>query len=290
MRDKIIRKVQVAKWFSVIADEVTDVSNKEILSLNVRYWDNESGNIREDLLGFFECDSGIRGKDVAEKITTSLTNFHLDLSYLRGQAYDGAGNMAGVVNGTAAIISREYPLALYLHCASHCLNLTIVKPLEQTSIRNMMNIIFRIYQFFDSHPKRQQALEVAITNSQDDSTVRKLKDLCRTRWVQRLDALSTFLSLYESTLSCLDTIYGQGPQLWTADTITDAHSLQLAISTCDFQSALVITNSCLQYLRPLTVSLQGKTVDIIQAVREIDVLTTTITKIRNEVETYHSNW
>ena len=53
VRDRIIQKVQEAKWFSVIADEVTDVSNKEILSLNVRYWDCESGNIREDLLGFF---------------------------------------------------------------------------------------------------------------------------------------------------------------------------------------------------------------------------------------------
>ena len=51
----------------------------------------------------------------------------------------------------------------------------------------MINII---YQFFDSHPKRQQALEAAITDTQADSKVCKLKDLCRTRWVQRLDALS----------------------------------------------------------------------------------------------------
>ena len=151
----------------------------------------------------------------------------------------------------------------------------------------MINII---YQFFDSHPKRQQALEAAITDTQADSKVCKLKDLCRTRWVQRLDALSTFLSLYESTLHCLDTIYREGPQLWTADSITDAHGLHLAISTCDFLSALVITNSCLQYLHPLTVSLQGKTIDIIHAAKEIDVLVTTIHKIRNDIGTYHSKW
>ena len=59
VRDKITRKVKAAKWFSVIADEVTDVSHNEILSLNVRYWDNEHCLNREDLLGFFECDSGI---------------------------------------------------------------------------------------------------------------------------------------------------------------------------------------------------------------------------------------
>ena len=39
VRQEIIRKVHQAKWFSVIADEVTDVSNKEQLSLVVRYVD-----------------------------------------------------------------------------------------------------------------------------------------------------------------------------------------------------------------------------------------------------------
>ena len=37
VRQKIIRKVDQAKWFSIIADEVTDVSNKEQLSLVVRF-------------------------------------------------------------------------------------------------------------------------------------------------------------------------------------------------------------------------------------------------------------
>ncbi|XP_011408029.1 PREDICTED: 52 kDa repressor of the inhibitor of the protein kinase-like, partial [Amphimedon queenslandica] len=130
IRNKIIRKVQAAKWFSIIADEVTDVSNEEIISFYVRYWDSESCIIREDLLGFFECHSGIRGRNIAEKITTTLRSFGLDLFYLRGQAYDVAGTMTGSVNGTAAIISHDYPQALYLHCASHCLNLAAVKSLE----------------------------------------------------------------------------------------------------------------------------------------------------------------
>ena len=42
VRQMIIGNVQVAKWFSVIADEVTDVSNKEKLSLVLRYVDPTS--------------------------------------------------------------------------------------------------------------------------------------------------------------------------------------------------------------------------------------------------------
>ena len=97
---------------------------------------------------------------------------------MRGQAYDGAGNMAGSVNGTAARIVAQYPLATYLHCASHCLNLVIVKSFQSNSIRNMMGVVGKVYQFFEAHPKRQRALEKAISDTQPASTVYKLKDMC----------------------------------------------------------------------------------------------------------------
>ena len=46
---------------------------------------------------------------------------------MRGQAYDGAGAMAGKVRGAAAIIASEYPKVLFTHCAAHRLNLCVVK-------------------------------------------------------------------------------------------------------------------------------------------------------------------
>ena len=63
---------------------------------------------------------------------------------LLGQAYDGAGNMAESVRGTAALSTAQYPLALYLHCASHCLNLAVVKSLQVTSVRNMMGVVVHV--------------------------------------------------------------------------------------------------------------------------------------------------
>ena len=100
-------------------------------------------------VGFFECDTGITGRGLANKIIVrSLRNFNLDLSNLRGQVYDGAGNMGGCVNGTATLVTNEYPQALYLHCASHCLNLAVVKSLKVTSVHNMMNVVERVYYFF----------------------------------------------------------------------------------------------------------------------------------------------
>ena len=34
----------------------------------------------------------------------------------RGQCYDGAGNMAGRLNGASTLIKEEYNKAIYFHC------------------------------------------------------------------------------------------------------------------------------------------------------------------------------
>ena len=286
----IIDKVKAAKWFTVIADEVTDVSNREQLSIVLQYVDSATLTVREDLVGFFECDTGISGRNLSDKIKSTLNRFGVGLSCLRGQAYDGAGNMAGSVNGTASLISAESPLAIYLHCASHCLNLAVVKSLEVTSVRNMMGVIGRVYQFVAAHPKHQRAFTKAITDHQPSSTSQKLNDMCRTRWIQRIDAADIFKRLFLSIVECLENIINDGPGLWSADSLTDARGLQLAITTTEFVSALVIANSCLKYIQVLTSSLQAEAKDIVAAVREIDTVTATLQDVCDNIDTHHSRW
>ena len=290
IRQKILDRVKRAIWYTVIADEVTDVSNKEQLSLVLRYVDPDTVLVREDLISFFECDEGITGSSLAKKITESLESFGLDLGKLRGQSYDGAGNMAGTIRGTAALISAQYPLALYLHCASYALNLTVVKSLDVTSVRNMIGVVDRVSTFFSAHPKRQRALESTLAENQPESAVSKLKDLCRTRWVQRIDALNVFQSLHPSIVACMETICSDGQSQWSADSVTDARGIHLAIMTTDFLSALVITNSCLKYLQALTSNLQAEVRDIVESVKEISSVRAALQGVRDTIATCHSQW
>ena len=156
IRDKILRKVRSSLCYTLIADEVTDCSNKEQLCIVLRYVEAESSLIREDLVTFLECDNGVTGEALADMMLGFITD-HLDPSKMRGQAYDGASNMSGKTNGAAARISSKYRLALYTHCASHCLNLAVVASLEEISVRNMIGVVNRLSVFFFAHPKRQKA-------------------------------------------------------------------------------------------------------------------------------------
>jgi hypothetical protein len=202
IREKILRKVRSSLSYALIADEVTDCSNKEQFCIVLRYVEPESSLIREDLVTFLDCDSGVTGQALADKMLSFVTD-HLDPSKMRGQAYDGASNMSGKTNGAAARISAQYPLALYTHCASHCLNLAVVASFEEARVGNMIGVVNRLSVFFFAHPKRQKKLEEAIHNTQPESNVKKLKDLCRTRWVERIDALDRIKTLHSSIVESI---------------------------------------------------------------------------------------
>lgn len=86
----------------MIADEVTDIANDEQLSilfvmLVVAY------------LGFHECQSGVTGEGITDNILTKLIEWQLQPQLLRGQAYDGAGAMAGKSKGVASHIVLKPP-------------------------------------------------------------------------------------------------------------------------------------------------------------------------------------
>ena len=102
------------------------------ITCTCRYVDPHEYLIRKDFVDFLEYDK-ITGEALATKILRCLSSYGLDLTKLQGQGYDGAGNMSGRTKSTSTLISKQYPLALYLHCASHCLNLVVVKSLLNTS-------------------------------------------------------------------------------------------------------------------------------------------------------------
>ena len=117
---------------------MTDAANREQLSLVIRYFDPESKTAAERLLNLTACHLGVTGFGIAETILDLLQKNHLDPKLLRGQEYDGASNLAGKVKGAAAIITSKHSLALYFHCASHQLNLAVMKSAELISAKNLM--------------------------------------------------------------------------------------------------------------------------------------------------------
>ena len=88
----------------------------------------------------------------------------------------------------------------------------------------------------------------------------------------------------------METICSDGQSQWTADSVTDAQGIQLALTTTDFVSALVITNSCLKYLQALTSNLQAEARDVVESVKEISSVKAALHDVRDNITPYHSQW
>ena len=92
MGQSVLRQLLVEirrSWcFSILADEATDVSRHEQMSLSIRWVDNNF-IIHEDVLGLIQLPD-TKAKTIFSAIKDILIRCSLPLSQCRGQAFDGA--------------------------------------------------------------------------------------------------------------------------------------------------------------------------------------------------------
>ena len=120
---KILSNIREATWFAVLADETTDISNQEQLSMSIR-WVTKTYEVHEDFIGLVHVPN-ITASVLAIAIKDVLIRCSLPLVQCRGQACDGAANMMGHLRGVATQLQSEEKRAIPVHCFAHCLNLAL---------------------------------------------------------------------------------------------------------------------------------------------------------------------
>ena len=110
-------------WFSIIADEATDINQAEQLNLSIRWVDDEY-EAHEDPIGLFRVPD-TKAETLFKVIKDLPIRCDLPLALCRVQAYDGASNMHGRRTGVATRVRNEQPAALPVHCCAHSLNLCL---------------------------------------------------------------------------------------------------------------------------------------------------------------------
>ena len=87
---------------------------------------------------------GTSGQALADMILDRIREYGLDPVLIRGQGYDGAGNMSGKFRGYAALISRFCPKAVYVHCYSP----EPVYDCDLQVVRNVIGTLNQVCLFF----------------------------------------------------------------------------------------------------------------------------------------------
>lgn len=111
-----------------------------------------------------------------------------------------------------------------------------------------------IVRYFKYSPKHQQYFEECIdaefhsTSAKEKRT--KLKELCRTRWVERHDAFAVFIDFLQPLMVCLENANSESE--WNNESHADAYSLLLALQKFSFVVCLVVAREILAIVKPLS--------------------------------------
>ena len=263
MSNAIIR--QIAKnihalpvlQYSLIMDGTQDISGTEQISICLRYVDADL-EPREDFVGLYEASS-TTGEHLFRIASDVLLRLNLPFSGLRGQTYDGAANMSGHLSGTQALIRRQQPLANFVHCGPHCVNLVTQATCKSTPvIRDALHWIHELGCLLAQSGKCKTIFKDIATSTTSSFTY--IKPLCATRWTVRTPAIRAVLSQYNAILSALEEMASAAKV--TDNTASRANGVLQKLENGNTVLGLLLRQEVITRLEGLNSSLQarGKTI------------------------------
>jgi hypothetical protein len=200
MVKEIVQQVKKAKYYSIILDSTPDISHVDQLALVIRYV-TEEGTPIERFLRFFQ-NTGHKAAELSQTVQQALEEYGLDIQNCRGQSYDNASNMSGAYSGLQARIKEVNPLADYVPCAAHSLNLVGICSTECCPHAvSYFEFLQQLYNFFSTSTHRWENLTAHL---QANSTT--LKSLSNTRWSSRSDACVSLAKNWFEVKKTLESI------------------------------------------------------------------------------------
>jgi len=161
----------------------------------------------------------------------------------------------------------------------------------------MLGTFNEVCNFLRYSPKRSKFLLAVIEKETLEASKETLLSLCRTRWVERHEAHEVFFALLPSILRALEGMSNErlfanqfGETTWNRDTHSKskANSLLHAASNFEFIINQITTMKCLSILKPLSIKLQKRDIDVYEAYSHIRDLKGELQDIRGDIEKYCS--
>ena len=259
IKNTVVSKIKAAKCYSILADETTDISSTEQLTLCCRYFDDDAKKVCEDFLEFVPVYD-VTGVGLAKVILNKVTQLGLDPNKIVGQGYDGAAAMSGHLHGVRAHISSKYPKALYVNCSAHSLNLAVSKSCSVPLLRNSLGTIGSVCTFLRSSPQRMQLFKQQVVSHLPTANFSTLIPLSETRWVERHDSVLRFLKMYIPIVNTLQEL----EMSHNSSAAQQAHQLENVITKGQFVICLMVLSEFMSYTLSLSKHIQSSTCNLLE--------------------------
>lgn len=274
---QIISKIQSSKYYSIIADCTPDISHTEQLSLTLRYVDlsqEKKVEVKETFLGFIPVVDST-GKGLSTKILEELEKKKIDIQNCRGQGYDNGANMKGKDNGVQKNILNKNPLAFFLPCGCHSLNLLLCDA-AKTSVKStsLFGTLGRIYTIFSASVKRWEILK----NHLKSLTVKRESG---TRWEAKIESVKAVRYQISETHDALITL-AEKEKINDSEIAHEAICLSEKLKDFEFLVSLVVWHDILFQINIVSKSMQNEKMDVVECTKLLKNCREFLTKYRTD--------
>nr|XP_021335075.1 uncharacterized protein si:dkey-250d21.1 isoform X2 [Danio rerio] len=289
VRDRILSEVGTA-FFSLFIDRVILFGEMEYLPVFIRFVDSFDV-MRLELLGFVEVTNDTEA--MCEHIYNVLTTeWHLDLSYCRGQAYLGSGELSYKLRAFACKIQEKNPLALCTHCSCYSFNTWWSRSVPVAAVMRAIDTLEEIVSFFQSMPALEKQLDqiLAIGLRESYEKIHELQGQFCSSWLEKHDSYEVFAQILEPLTDWLANIENGQPQKWSLAVINRAKRLSQLIGDFDFIVAIVALKNASSFTRELSAALQKDHFSAASQLSQISGIVATLNRVKTNIKVFHQNW
>ena len=252
-------KVKLSPYFSIIADESTDISVHKQLALAVQYLCLETATVKTRYLKLLDMsgpgkEASVTGETLSEAIRGYLQTHALDLTKLIGASCDGAAVMLGQRHGAMTYLKQFAPELIVTHCSAHRLALASCDAAAKCPwFSRFEKVLNQVYSYFSHSAVRYTKL--AEMQSVLSLPQLKLQRPTETRWLSLEGAIHAFRRCFVAVQAVLEDEGSKGCAM--------ALGLAKFISTHTFRAQLYFLSDVLSILGILSLTFQTKDLNLL---------------------------
>ena len=279
IQQKICSAVKKAGVYSILADETKDCSKVEQLAIVLRYVDIDTATQHEHFLTYIAAES-LNAEGLSSYILDTLKKFGLDPKGVVSQGYDEASVMSGHCSGVQHHIKAVAPMAVYVHCYAHCLNLVLVDSTKSVAEASEFFALLEMLYVFISTSKAHTIYIQQQSALHPGKPIRQLQRLSDTRWACRFYAVDAVCSTFDAILGSLQSIM-DGRDKGKA---TEACGIYMQIHSFKFLTTLILFWRILQCTKGLSDQLQSTHINMAKAAELVTSTIETLQHFRSDEE------
>lgn len=253
MREEIQNSLRLARFFSILLQDVTNIEGKEQIPIFIRSV-TVDGFPQKHLIGFLPCD--MDAENLFYMLLSELRNkWGLRMEHCRGLTYLVTGSMCQRMRDLTCRILQEFPQVVLSPSDPYAFNIWIIRCMPVPSIQNVADTVEEVASLLRRTPELWKRLEgkIQMTYGHMKGEAERIKTAVSQNWEYCTDSFQTMLDILEPFLNCINEMISKVDE----DTAEQMAKLKPVLKNFNFIITLVVLKNTLCCVSILNSSLRG---------------------------------